>query len=118
MYMCIMYMNVKITSSVMFLGVLTSFGSFNIVLVLPSDPTETNILAGDPTAKSPPNIYYIYFIYAYIFIICKNICICIYYKYTYHIYVYIMYIGIQGSLNKFPDFFRMDTFIDSTHMKL
>ena len=23
-----------------------------------------------------------------------------------------------GSLNKFPDFFRMGTFIDSTHMKL
>ena len=27
------------------------------------------------------------------------------------------YVYIQGSLNKFPDFFRMDTFIDSTHMK-
>ena len=26
--------------------------------------------------------------------------------------------GIQGSLNKFPHFFRMGTFIDSTHMKL
>ena len=25
---------------------------------------------------------------------------------------------IQGSLNKFPDLFRMGTFIDSTHMKL
>ena len=25
---------------------------------------------------------------------------------------------IQGSINKFPDFFRMGTFIDSTHMKL
>ena len=25
---------------------------------------------------------------------------------------------IRGSLNKFPDFFRMDTFIVSTHMKL
>ena len=24
---------------------------------------------------------------------------------------------VQGSLNKFPDFFRMGTFIDSTHMK-
>ena len=24
---------------------------------------------------------------------------------------------IRGSLNKFPDFFRMGTFIDSTHMK-
>ena len=29
-----------------------------------------------------------------------------------------MYIYIQGSLNKFPDFFHMGTFIDSTHMKL
>ena len=25
---------------------------------------------------------------------------------------------IRGSLNKFPDFFRMGTFIDSTQMKL
>ena len=25
---------------------------------------------------------------------------------------------IRGSLNKFPDFFRMGTFIDSTHMRL
>ena len=25
---------------------------------------------------------------------------------------------IQGSLNKFPDFFRRGTFIDSTHMKI
>ena len=24
----------------------------------------------------------------------------------------------QGAYVKFPDFFRMDTFIDSTHMKL
>ena len=28
-----------------------------------------------------------------------------------------LYTYIQGSLNKFPDFFRMGTFID-THMKL
>ena len=26
--------------------------------------------------------------------------------------------GLRESLNKFPDFFRMGTFIDSTHMKL
>ena len=32
-----------------------------------------------------------------------------------HIYIYIY---IRGSLNKFPDFFCMCTFIDSTHMKL
>ena len=25
---------------------------------------------------------------------------------------------IRGSLNKFPDFFHMGTFIDSTHMKM
>ena len=25
---------------------------------------------------------------------------------------------IRGSLNKVPDFFRMGTFVDSTHMKL
>ena len=29
-----------------------------------------------------------------------------------------MDIHIRGSLNKFPDFFRMGTLIDSTHMKL
>ena len=27
-------------------------------------------------------------------------------------------INVRGSLNKFPDFFRMGTFIESTHMKL
>ena len=26
--------------------------------------------------------------------------------------------NLRGSLNKFPDFFRMGTFIDSTHMEL
>ena len=34
-----------------------------------------------------------------------------------YIYIYI-YIYIRGSLNKFPDFFRMVIFIDSTHMRL
>ena len=32
-------------------------------------------------------------------------------------YVYI-YIYTRGSLNNFPDFFHMGTFIDSIHMKL
>ena len=31
------------------------------------------------------------------------------------VYIYI-YIYIRGSLNKFSDFFRMGTFIDSIHM--
>ena len=35
-----------------------------------------------------------------------------------YIYNIDTYIYIQGSLNKFPNFFRMGTFIDSTHMKL
>ena len=26
--------------------------------------------------------------------------------------------NLQGAYDKFPDFFRMGTFIDSTHMKL
>ena len=26
--------------------------------------------------------------------------------------------NLRGAYNKFPDFFRMGTFIDSTHMKL
>ena len=34
-----------------------------------------------------------------------------------YIYIYI-YIYIRGSLNKFPDFFRVGTFIDITYMKL
>ena len=33
----------------------------------------------------------------------------------YYLYIYIY---IRGSLDKFPDFFRTGTFIDSTHMKL
>ena len=33
--------------------------------------------------------------------------------------LYVRFSGkVQRSLNKFPDFFRMGTFIDSTHMKL
>ena len=38
-----------------------------------------------------------------------------------HIYVcrfILTYTQIRESLNKFPDFFRMGTFIDSTQMKL
>ena len=34
-----------------------------------------------------------------------------------YIYIYI-YIYIRGAYDKFPDFFRMSTFIDSTHMML
>ena len=29
-----------------------------------------------------------------------------------------MTVFIRGPYDKFPDFFHMDTFIDSTHMKL
>ena len=28
------------------------------------------------------------------------------------------YLKLRGAYDKFPDFFRMGTFIDSTHMKL
>ena len=35
-----------------------------------------------------------------------------------YIYMCVCGGGVRGSLNKFPDFFRMGTFIDSTHMKL
>ena len=34
-----------------------------------------------------------------------------------YIYIYI-YIYIRGAYDKFPYFFRLGTFIDSTHMKL
>ena len=36
-------------------------------------------------------------------------------EYLKELYIYI-YVYIRGSLNKFPDFFRMGTFIDSTHI--
>ena len=29
-----------------------------------------------------------------------------------------LFIPVRGAYDKFPDFFRMGTFIDSTHMKL
>ena len=36
-----------------------------------------------------------------------------------HTYIYIyIYIYIRSAYDKFPDFFRVGTFIDSTHMKL
>ena len=35
-----------------------------------------------------------------------------------YINIFFLYIYIRGSLNKFQNFFRMSTFIDSTHMKL
>ena len=40
------------------------------------------------------------------------------YETVYSVFIIYIYIYIRGSLNKFPDFFRMGTFIDSTHMKL
>ena len=36
----------------------------------------------------------------------------------YFVYLLFSISKLRGSLNKFPDFFRMGTFIDSTHMKL
>ena len=39
------------------------------------------------------------------------------YEYVFFLFLFI-FILVQGSLNKFSDFFRMGTFIDSTHMKL
>ena len=67
-------------------------------------------------------------VYIYIFVhidgcvyVCMSIDVCVYI----YIYIYI-YIyrerererEIQGAHNKFPDFFHLCTFIDSTHMKL
>ena len=41
------------------------------------------------------------------------------YKYVDRVFPYVVFSdNIQGSLNKFPDFFHMGTFIDSTRMKL
>ena len=33
-------------------------------------------------------------------------------------YIWKVYSYLQGAYNKFQEFFRMGTFIDSTHMKL
>ena len=54
------------------------------------------------------------YIYIYIYI---YVCVCVYIYIYVYVYIYI-YIYIRGSLDKFPDVFRMGTFIDSTHMKL
>ena len=85
-------------------------------------------------------LIYIIYIYTYIYIyIYIYVCVCgfldwnslvlnslhvcllipmIYlYFLIFYIYIYI-YIYIRGSLKKFPDFFLMGFFIDSTHMKL
>ena len=36
-----------------------------------------------------------------------------------YIYIYMcVCVCVRGSLNKFPDFFRMGFFVDRTHMKL
>ena len=42
-----------------------------------------------------------------------RVCVCV----SVYIYIYI-YICIRRAYDKFPDFFRVGTFIDSTHMKL
>ena len=48
-----------------------------------------------------------------------RVCVCVIYIYIYIcVCVCVCVIYIQSSLNKFPDFFRMGTFIDSIHMKL
>ena len=52
-----------------------------------------------------------YSIYEYIMYIMSE------YTFIVVIYIYI-YIYTRRSYNKFPDFFRMGTFIESTHMKL
>ena len=51
-------------------------------------------------------IYVCMYVRIYIYIYrcaCIYLCVCIY---------------IRGAYDKFPDIFRMSTFIDSTHMKL
>ena len=66
------------------------------------------------------------YIYIYIYIY-MCVCVCIYIHINIHIhihahtYIYIpahTHIYLRESLNKFPDFFCVGTFIDSTHMKL
>ena len=70
------------------------------------------------------------YIYIYIYMCVSPVsdhCSLIKMQYIYiYIYIYIyknqnyekISLRIRGSLNKFPGFFRMPTFIDSTHMKL
>ena len=63
--------------------------------------TQTHIYIYSHTHK------YIY-THAYIYIY-THMCI--------HTHIYTQNIYVRGSLNKFPDFFRMGTFIDSTQVK-
>ena len=72
-------------------------------------------LTGCLTNAKKLNVPYYLPIYIYIYI----------YNLWYYIVLYdVLYIitqnytYIRGSLNKFPDFFRMGTFLDSIHMKL
>ena len=37
---------------------------------------------------------------------------------TFSLKIFTLLLIVRGSLNKFPDFFRMGTFIDGTHMEL
>ena len=53
------------------------------------------------------------YIYIYIYI-CVCVCVCVCVFSCTHLSVDD---NIRGAYDKFPDFFRMDTFIDSTHMK-
>ena len=39
------------------------------------------------------------------------------FKYFKQLYGFKYFMHLRGSLNKFPNFFRMGTFIDSTRMK-
>ena len=51
-------------------------------------------------------------------IVCLGFLVCVEYLFVLLSLSLILDIYLRGSLNKFPDFFRMGTFIDSTHMKL
>ena len=72
------------------------------------------------------HIYIRLYVYIYIYMcvcvcVCVCVCMCVWLRLcvcvSLSLSIYI-YIYIRWSLNKFPDFFRMDTFIDSTHVKL
>ena len=57
------------------------------------------------------------FVYVRAFVVCVCVCMsrCVYSC----AYIYdCMCVYVRGAYDKFPDVFRMGTFIDSTHMKL
>ena len=101
------------TDSFIFEGV-KNYNQYNIVI-----PVISRIWRIKNDVQFESNIRKIIIIHN-VLLVRKKISQCLYFTYwTPLAFIFGMRIFmLQWSLNKFPDFFRMGTFIDSTHMKL